>query len=75
MRQIILVLIALPSCTLLYAANGASGETFDLSPTEDRTVREKQDPRPHTDPDLGRRLIEEAVEEVRAKLLPGAEGR
>jgi creatinine amidohydrolase len=54
------------------------GETFDLSPTEDHTVREKQDPRLHTDPDLGRQYVEKAVkevvEEVRATLLQGGKG-
>jgi len=54
------------------------GETFDCSPTEDHTVRDKQDPRKHTDPEWGKRLMAEAAEEVisevRRTLLP-KEGR
>ena len=54
------------------------GETFDGSPTEDYTVREKQDPRKHTDAEWGERLMaeaaEEVVNEVRKTLLP-EEGR
>jgi len=53
------------------------GETFDGVPTEDHTVREKQDPRLHTDPAWGRDLIEEAameaIEELRNnKFIPSA---
>jgi|ETNmetMinimDraft_26_1059896.scaffolds.fasta_scaffold102298_2 creatinine amidohydrolase/Fe(II)-dependent formamide hydrolase-like protein len=40
------------------------GETFDCQPTRDHTVREKQDPRRHTDPACGERLISRAVKEV-----------
>jgi creatinine amidohydrolase len=51
------------------------GDTFDLSPTPDHTVREAQDPRRHSDPQWGRRIVEEAlaevVEEVRKRLLGG----
>jgi creatinine amidohydrolase len=54
------------------------GETFDCSPTEDHTVRERQDPRHHTDPEFGARQIEEAarevIAEVRASLLGGKGG-
>jgi creatinine amidohydrolase len=49
------------------------GDTFDLSPTPDHTVREQQDPRAHADADWGRRIVEEALqevlEEVRQRLL------
>lgn len=49
------------------------GDTFDLSPTPDHTVREDQDPRAQTDPDWGRRIVEEALaevlEDVRRQLL------
>jgi creatinine amidohydrolase len=49
------------------------GETFDLSPTPDHTVRENQDPRLHTDPAWGRKQIEialaEVIETVRKELL------
>jgi creatinine amidohydrolase len=49
------------------------GETFDGKPTPDHSVREKEDPRLHTDPAAGRRFMEEAVletiAEVRAALL------
>jgi creatinine amidohydrolase len=44
------------------------GETFDCSPTKDYTVREKQDPRKHTDPEWGERLIAEATREVIAQV-------
>lgn len=40
------------------------GETFDCEPTEDHTVREKQDPRLHTDLQWGKELIEQAADEV-----------
>jgi creatinine amidohydrolase len=54
------------------------GETFDCSPTEDHTVREKQDPRLHTDAAWGARIIEEAakevIAEVREVLLAGPKG-
>jgi creatinine amidohydrolase len=40
------------------------GDTFDLSPTPDHTVREQQDPRAHTDAGWGRRIVEEALAEV-----------
>lgn len=40
------------------------GETFDLKPTKDHTVRERQDPRFHTDPKKGREIMEQAVKEV-----------
>jgi creatinine amidohydrolase len=42
------------------------GDTFDLSPTPEHTVREEQDPRTHTDPEWGRRIVEEALQEVLA---------
>lgn len=51
------------------------GDTFDGSPTPDFTVRAGQDPRVHTDPEKGRRWIEEAVAETLAeirKAFPGA---
>lgn len=44
------------------------GETFDLNPTEDHTVRERQDPRLHTDPAWGRTKMEEGVREVVAEV-------
>jgi creatinine amidohydrolase/Fe(II)-dependent formamide hydrolase-like protein len=44
------------------------GETFDLSPTEDHTVRDKQDPRRHTDPAWGEKLMAEAADEVVAEV-------
>jgi len=54
------------------------GETFDCAPTDDHTVRDKQDPRKHTDPAWGETLMAEAAEEVisevRRTLLP-TEGR
>jgi creatinine amidohydrolase len=40
------------------------GETFDLSPTRDHTVRAEHDPRKHTDPEQGRRFLSDAVQEV-----------
>jgi creatinine amidohydrolase len=50
------------------------GDTFDGEPTPDRTVRDGQDPRLHTDPAVGAAWIDEAareaVAEIREKLLP-----
>lgn len=40
------------------------GETFGGRPTSDRTVRDAQDPRQHTDPRKGSRMIQEAAREV-----------
>jgi creatinine amidohydrolase len=40
------------------------GETFDLAPTQDHTLREEQDPRTRTDPAWGKAQIEKAVQEV-----------
>ena len=40
------------------------GETFDLSPTPDHTLREEQDPRTKTDAAWGKAQIEKAVQEV-----------
>jgi creatinine amidohydrolase len=40
------------------------GETFDGKPTRSHTVRRKQDPRLHTDPDWGRRTFSRALREV-----------
>lgn len=40
------------------------GETFDLAPTPDHTLREDQDPRTKTDAKWGEAQIEKAVEEV-----------
>lgn len=40
------------------------GETFDLQPTRDHTVRRKQDPRHNTDAGKGERMLAEAVREV-----------
>jgi creatinine amidohydrolase len=49
------------------------GDTFDGEPTPDRTVRDSQDPRLHTDPAVGAAWIDEAareaVAEIREKLL------
>jgi creatinine amidohydrolase len=49
------------------------GETFDCSPTRDRTVRARHDPRKHTDAEQGRRYladaVREALREVRRTLL------
>jgi len=49
------------------------GETFDGSPTPDRTVRLKHDPRKHTDAEQGKRYladaVKEAVREVKRTLL------
>jgi creatinine amidohydrolase len=44
------------------------GDTFDLSPTPNHTVREAQDPRRHADPQWGRRIVEEALAEVLAEV-------
>jgi creatinine amidohydrolase/Fe(II)-dependent formamide hydrolase-like protein len=44
------------------------GDTFDGKPTPDFTVREREDPRRHTDPAEGRRFMEEAVVEVIAEI-------
>ncbi len=40
------------------------GETFDGKPTRGHTVRERQDPRKHTDPAWGERIFAQAVKEV-----------
>ena len=40
------------------------GETFDGKPTRSRTVRQRQDPRKHTDPAWGERIFAQAVREV-----------
>jgi creatinine amidohydrolase len=52
------------------------GDSFDGAPTPEHTVREEQDPRTHTDPAIGARYVEEAaqeaVAEIRARLLSGA---
>jgi creatinine amidohydrolase len=52
------------------------GDSFDGAPTPEHTVREGQDPRRHTDPVVGARYVEEAaqeaVAEIRARLLSGA---
>lgn len=40
------------------------GETFDLKATKDHTVRERHDPRLHTDPEKGAEIMEQAVKEV-----------
>jgi creatinine amidohydrolase len=52
------------------------GDSFDGAPTPEHTVREEQDPRAHTDPEVGARYVEEAaqeaVAEIRARLLSGA---
>jgi creatinine amidohydrolase len=40
------------------------GDTFDGKPTPDRTLREAQDPRRHTDPVWGRQQIDQALKEV-----------
>jgi creatinine amidohydrolase len=40
------------------------GETFDLAPTPDHTLREEQDPRTKTDVEWGKAQIEKAVGEV-----------
>lgn len=40
------------------------GQTFGCKPTRDHTVREKQDPRRHTDPARGERMMAQAVKEV-----------
>ena len=40
------------------------GETFDCRPTRDHTVRDKQDPRKHTDPVWGEKMLAQAVNEV-----------
>jgi creatinine amidohydrolase len=40
------------------------GETFDCSPTRDRTVRAAHDPRKHTDAEQGARFLADAVKEV-----------
>lgn len=39
------------------------GKTFDCKPTRDRTVRDKQDPRKHTDVAWGEKTISQAVKE------------
>ncbi len=44
------------------------GETFDGKPTEDHTVRDMQDPRLHTDPAWGGKLMEEAAMDVAAEV-------
>jgi creatinine amidohydrolase len=44
------------------------GDTFDGKPTPGFTVREREDPRLHTDPADGRRFMEEAVVEVVAEI-------
>jgi creatinine amidohydrolase/Fe(II)-dependent formamide hydrolase-like protein len=44
------------------------GNTFDGAPTADFTVRPEQDPRTHTDPAIGRRYVEEALQEVLAQI-------
>ncbi len=40
------------------------GDTFDGRPTPDHTLRPESDPRSHTDPSWGERIIGQAVEEV-----------
>ncbi len=70
-------LARLPAKGVLYNVDHAvvDGDTFDGSPTPDFTVRAGQDPRAHTDPEKGRRFIEEAVAEtlaeIRKTLRPG----
>ena len=44
------------------------GDTFDCSPTPDRTLREAQDPRTHTDPRWGAAQVEQAAQEVIAEV-------
>jgi creatinine amidohydrolase len=44
------------------------GETFDCSPTRDRTVRVEHDPRKHTDAEQGRKFLADAVKEVVRKV-------
>lgn len=50
------------------------GKTFDGSPTRHHTVRDKDDPRKHTDADLGKqylaRAVKEALRQVKRSLLP-----
>jgi hypothetical protein len=40
------------------------GDTFDCSPTPDKTLREAQDPRQHTNVEWGRQIFEQAALEV-----------
>ena len=44
------------------------GDTFDGAPTLDFTVRPEHDPRGHTDPAVGLRYVEEALQETLAQI-------
>ena len=55
------------------------GETFDCDPTPDHTLREKQDPRHHTDVAWGAEQMEmaaaEVIEDVREMWFPANAGK